>query len=57
VVALVFSHTTPALSPADRANLDLLKERLDLPPASELAHGARSLGLASTRLLAALPGG
>jgi dethiobiotin synthetase len=57
VVALVFSHTTPALSRADRANLDLLEERPDLPPTSELAHGAASLGEASARILATLPGG
>jgi len=40
VVGVVVSHTAPALSAADRANLDLLPGLLDVPFLGELAHAA-----------------
>ena len=51
VVLVVFSHTEPALSDADRANLDLLLESPLLPQHVELAHGATGLDLDVARLL------
>lgn len=43
VLGVAVSHTTPALSPADRRNLDLLLARLPVRFLGELAHGAREL--------------
>ncbi len=51
VALVVFSHTEPALSEADRANLDLLLESPLLPQHVELAHGATGLDLDVARLL------
>ena len=51
VALVVFSHTEPALSDADRANLDLLLESPLLPQHVELAHGATGLDLDVARLL------
>lgn len=39
VLGVVVSHTTAALSDADRRNLDLLLERLPVPLLAELHHG------------------
>jgi len=43
VVAVVISHTTPELSPADRANLDRLLEDLPVPLLGELPYGGNQL--------------
>ena len=51
VALVVFSHTEPALSEADRANLDLLLESPLLPQHVELAHGATGLDLDVARVL------
>ena len=43
LAGVVVSHTTPGLSDADRANLDLLLEDLPARLLGELAHGAEQL--------------
>jgi dethiobiotin synthetase len=43
VVGVVISHTTSALSPADRRNLDLLLGRLPVPLLGELGFGQKLL--------------
>jgi dethiobiotin synthetase len=43
VVGVVVSHTEPALSAADRANLDLLVRELPAPFLGELLYGAETI--------------
>ena len=43
VAAVAVSHTTPGLSPADRANLDRLLADLPVPFLGELPYGGKQL--------------
>jgi dethiobiotin synthetase len=43
VVGLAVSHTEPDLSPADRANLDLLLQEVPVPVLGELAYGGDAI--------------
>jgi len=56
VAGLVFSHTEPELSAADRENLDLLLADPPVAAWAELAHGQRTLDLDLASLVAPMPG-